>query len=430
MFDKAADFMLSVSMVCVTLWIVNRFWNAFFEKKKKSFLSIMIWISFTVFQLFFERNSGNIHIGITAVNMCLFLLVCIFGYHSSGKAKYFLLILFYAVWSLLEIFAFFFIQIILPEEQPDIIGEVISKILMLIFVHELSVAQKVKRENFIPNRYYALLLLIPFGSICIAIGEFYTKENTYFPIITISILLMFNVIILEVYTKLNEIFIYERELAVYAQKVEIISKSTEAQEKMMKEFHEEKHDLINKLIVLKNNIESDEEKPNILSSIDKIIDIPYRLEVISNSGNTTIDAIINFKYAAAKEYGIIFQLKIFVPSKLPIKQCDIGVVLGNAIDNAIDAAKKCSQNAKVIEVSIGVKKNAWIVVIRNPFEHELKRDRSGNFLSTKEDKQQHGFGLNSIKKVVERYQGEVITETINHIFSLTIVMNLGNFDSR
>lgn len=426
MFDNVQNITLSGAMIIVTLWIVDKFWNTFFERKRKNIPALFIWTFFSLFQIYFESNSGDIHIVATIFNAGLFLMISVFGYHSAGKAKYFLLMLFYAVWSLIEVFVFFFIDSLLGEKEiSNKMGAVVSKILMIIFVHELSVARKNKKECVIPSKYYAFLLLIPLGSICIAINEFYTKEDTFISMLTISILLLFNVVILEIYTKLNDIFIYENERTVYVQQVEIISKNTIAQEKMMEDFYEERHNLINKLIVLKASIEKDDDKEHIVTNVNKIINNSYTLEAISNSGNITIDTLINFKYAVAREYGIAFQLKIFVPADLPIEQCDIGVVLGNAIDNAIDAARKCKNNDRILEISMGVKKEAWIIVIRNPYEHELKRDKNGNFISTKEDNQRHGYGINSIKKIVEKYQGEVITEMSGNIFSVTIVMNLG-----
>ena len=42
-----------------------------------------------------------------------------------------------------------------------------------------------------------------------------------------------------------------------------------------------------------------------------------------------IDALLNTKYSIAKENGIQFLLKIFIPEELPVNQCDLGVVLGN-----------------------------------------------------------------------------------------------------
>lgn len=425
MITNVQDMIFDCSMVIVTLWIVDTFWRTFFIKKSKNVLVVILWIVFGMFQFFFESISGDIHIVITLINIGLFLLIAVYGYDSRGSAKYFLLMLFYAVWSLMEVFAFFFVNFLFAEEAvSDSVGVVVSKILMIIFVHELSITQKNRKDSVIPNKYYAFLLLIPFGSICIAINEFYTRGDSFFSMVTISILLLFNVVILEVYTKLNEFFMHEEERIVYAQQVDIIAQNTIAQEKMMGDFYEERHNLINRLIVLKSRIEGDSEKEDILTNIDRLINNSYSLDAISDSGNGTVDAIINFKHAVAKEYGITFELNLFIPADLPIEQSDIGVILGNALDNAIDATKQCTVAKRSLRISMGIKKEAWIIVITNPYEHKLKTDKNGDFLSTKEDKKRHGFGLNSIRKITDKYQGEIITDVSNQVFSLMISINL------
>lgn len=74
---------------------------------------------------------------------------------------------------------------------------------------------------------------------------------------------------------------------------------------------------------------------------------------------------------------------------------------------------------------MGVKKEAWIIVIKNPYEKEIKRDRNGNILSTKTKEYRRGYGLKSIERIVEKYQGESIIDTENGRFSLTMVLNFG-----
>lgn len=76
---------------------------------------------------------------------------------------------------------------------------------------------------------------------------------------------------------------------------------------------------------------------------------------------------------------------------------------------------------------MGVKKEAWIMVIKNPYEHEIKKDRDERIISTKHEKHRHGYGLKSIMRIAEEYQGEVIIDTENGIFSLTVILNFGEF---
>lgn len=421
---ELGNFILNIVMVIAAAWIVNRFWGSFFEKKKVSFLSIIVWVLYCIIQLLLLSNRGSINLIGTFSNIVLVLLIAVFGFECGGKKKYFLLLVFCSVWSLLEEFVFFLLSgAQSSQESIDVMGVVISNILMMILIYIVSLIRNEKSGEIIPNNFYLFLLLIPVGSIYIAINEFYSRNNRFSTMVTISILLLFNVVIFEIYIKMNEMFLYEKEKTVYAQQLEIISSNTVEQEKIMEEFHQEKHNLINELIVLKGGIEND-DKETVIRNLNKIINNCNIVESISNSGNSTVDAIINFKYAVAKEYGIDFRLKIFIPSELLIEPCEMGVVLGNAIDNAIEAVRECKGKEKVIEISMGIKKESCIIVIKNLYENKIKRNKRGRILSTKREEHRHGYGLKSIEKIAEEYWGEVIVDIKDNIFSLTVILNL------
>lgn len=418
-------FILDSVLVFSTLWIVNRFWSSFFEKKTSTF-SVLIWLCFMLWQFAFIWDDGDIHINGAMVNIVLLMMIAIFCYQGRGKEKYFLMAIFYSVWALSEVLVFYLLHSLQIEQaQIEIIGSVVSKIITIIFVHIFPIMRKEKKYSCIPSRYYFFLLLIPAGSIYIAIVEFYLIGSTFFSLTTVSVLLVFNVVIFEIYTKLNEVFVSDTQKTVYAQQLEIISKSTEEQKKMMAEFHEEKHNLTNELIALRNGIETN-NKETAIKNLNKIIKTTNVTENICSSGNSTVDAIVNFKYAVAKGSGIKFLLKIYIPEEMPIDQCDLGVVLGNAIDNAIEATRECNIKEKVIEITLGVRKEAFIVIVKNPYEHQLSLDRNGNMLSTKKEKKRHGFGLNSINRITEEYDGAMILDFGHNKFSLTATMNFGS----
>lgn len=226
----------------------------------------------------------------------------------------------------------------------------------------------------LPNKLYYVLFIIPIGSIYIAAETFFImnlKNNLVTAMMIFSILLVFNIIIFEIYSKLVQFFTFEQEKTVYTQQLDIISRNTEEQKKIMEKFHEEKHNLVNELIILKHNTESGEYE-NVLINLNHIINAYETKENISCTGNEVIDAIINFKYAIAKEKGIRFVLKIFVPEEMPINQCDIGIVIGNAIDNAIEATSECISSEKIIQIIMGSKKEAFVMIVKNPFEYIIK----------------------------------------------------------
>lgn len=218
----------------------------------------------------------------------------------------------------------------------------------------------------------------------------------------------------------------ENEITVYEQQLDLINRNTEEQKKMMEGFREEKHNFINQLIVLKDSIEHG-EKGKAIEELNRLIYLLPGNSKISNCGNSTVDALINFKNLTAEKADVELKLKIFIPENLPINQCDLGVVMGNAIDNAIEAAQQYDGTDKFVEITMGVKKEALVLVIKNPFQNELREDKQGNLLSTKNDGNRHGYGVKSIRRVAEKYNGEVLIETENQLFILTVIMNIEQF---
>lgn len=382
------------------------------------------------FQVYVQINSGIASIWTTIISIGLVILISLFGYTNKGKKSILEVCFLYVVWVLIEIMISFCVNLLpLDENHSVMAGNIISKIIMIIGVYVFSIMWEKTDNNFIPARYYVGLLFVPIGSIYIAVNEFYSINNMkeVLPsMVTFSILLLFNIIILEIYSKISENFIMEKEKAIYTQQINIMAINTEEQKKVMENFHREKHDWINELIALKNEIEY-ENKDVVLQNIDRIIQNCQFGEAISDTGNKCIDALINVKYTTAKEKGIDFILKIFIPEELPINQCDMGIVLGNILDNAIEATEKCNSSAKKIEIIMGIKKEALVLVVKNPLAGSLKRNKDGKLLSTKEDSKRHGYGINSVIKVARKYNGDVIIEEEGGEFVITVTMNLENF---
>lgn len=419
-----------VSMVIVAVWIIDRFLGIFLQKKKQTVLSVTLWAVFMIFQFFLEMHVGTASVWNTLINISMIFLISITSYHQDKKFNLYIVMLLWVVWALLEMLVFYCMGM-LPMERQDthMAGAAISKILMIITVYLLSVYWKKKNNKFIPVSYDMVLLLIPAGSMYIAVNEFTASQHgnsIIAPLVTFSILLCINVIVFEIYAKLAENFMLENEKTVYEQQLYMISRNTEEQKKMMEGFREERHNFINKLIVLKDDMEH-REKERALEELNRLMQELPGKSIISNCGNSTVDALINFKNITAEKAGVAFRLKIFIPANLPINQCDLGVVMGNALDNAIEAAEQYDGTDKFVEIIMGVKKEALVLTIKNSFCNEIRKDKQGNLLSTKSDGNRHGYGVKSIRRVAEKYNGEVLIETEKQLFLMTVIMNLEQF---
>lgn len=427
---KFGEYIPNTAMAVASMWIVRRFLGTFCEKKERSLLSVTAWILYFVFQIYFQIDTGNLHVITLPLTVVLLFNIALWGYRSTEKEKCFLSVMLCALWFLIEMLTFVMISgVPMEHESQDVLGTIISKMLMIVLVYTISVFWNKRYDEAVSGHFYFYFLFLPGGSIFIALSLFYSggSENSRFlATASVSVLLLFNVVVFEIYMKMNELFMQEKERIIYAKQSEIISANTEEQKKMIEDFHEEKHNLVNQLIVLKSEVEKCETE-EVIRNLNEIIKNCHYTDSISECGNTTIDAIINFKYTVAREWGIDFRLKIFVPEDLPIEERDLGVVLGNALDNAMEAVRKCTREDKIIDISMGTKKSALILVMKNPYEQPIARDRRGIILSSKDEKGRHGYGLKSIMKIASKYQGDVVVEDADNVFSLTVVMNFGEF---
>lgn len=419
------DYVPHIAMAVASMWIVRRFWGTFCEKKKSTFFSVFAWGLYFFFQIYFQVDAGNPSIITLPLTVIFLLNIAVWGYHSTGKERCFLSVMLCAIWLLIEMFTLAMISGIPMEyESFNMLGAIISKILMIVLVYTVSVFWNKRYDEAIPGHFYLSFLLLPAGSIFIALNLFYSKGSRFLSTLSVSVLLLFNVVTFELYMKMNELFMQEKERIVYTKQSDIILANTQEQKKIIEDYHEEKHNLVNQLVVLKSQAENCKAE-DVIKGIDQIINNCHYSENISICGNSTIDAIINFKYSVAKEHDIDFYLDIFVPEEFPIEQRDIGVVLGNAMDNAIEAAKKCDLEERFIKISMRTKKSAWIVVMKNSYKYEIEKDRWGKIVSSKKEKDRHGYGLKSIMKIASKYQGDVVIDHEKNVFSLTIVMNFG-----
>ncbi|OOM16685.1 sensor histidine kinase [Clostridium saccharobutylicum] len=187
-------------------------------------------------------------------------------------------------------------------------------------------------------------------------------------------------------------------------------------EENQKNIREIRHNLINQIIVLKSQVNGGK-----VSEANKIMD-DIILETQKNgwgiyTDNIPINAILNAKINQGELYGIQWELDVKVPKDLNIDIRDIGTVLGNILDNAIEASSMLEKGDKLINVIIHCKNNNMSIYIKNP------KNISGTAINTwKKDKENHGIGLKSVKKIVNKYNGIITCEDKNTDYEVNIMM--------
>lgn len=133
--------------------------------------------------------------------------------------------------------------------------------------------------------------------------------------------------------------------------------------------------------------------------------------------NVVANSIIGYYYLRAKEYGIAFESMSNIHRHIAMSDSDLCIILGNALENAIDACKQMD-NTKVMFVSVEAAniKGQLLIKVRNSYNGYLEL-RGGRYVSSKNGKF-HGLGIHNIQKVVGAYGGFVKIEHDEKIFTL------------
>ncbi|WP_315671537.1 GHKL domain-containing protein [Clostridium sp. 19966] len=220
----------------------------------------------------------------------------------------------------------------------------------------------------------------------------------------------------------NSIFIrknYEDKFGVYQDKV--LANQMEEVNSIYLTMRGWRHDYHNHMQKIKahiamNQIAEVKEYLNQLESDLDSIDVKYK------SGNVSLDAILNSKLSVAEKLCININCKAAVPEKLSISDIDLCVIIGNLIDNAMEACENIkSGEKKFLRIYICVRKQQLYISVTNS-TNELIRKLNKEYISSKRGN--HGHGLKRIDNIVEKHEGFINRKNEPGVFATEIMLPL------
>lgn len=189
-----------------------------------------------------------------------------------------------------------------------------------------------------------------------------------------------------------------------------------------------KHDMKNTLSLIMQLAAGKEEELQVyLEEMNQTMD---RLEFRFKTGNTVVDTLLNMKYHEITQAVPDLQMDVEglqFPEKLFIQSYDIGIILGNALDNAMEACRKLKAKEpdaeSFIRISSFQKRELFFLKVENSFDGRLVRRRQEEFpVTDKADRENHGIGLANIKSTAEKYQGTMDFKVKGRVFILSVMM--------
>jgi hypothetical protein len=188
-----------------------------------------------------------------------------------------------------------------------------------------------------------------------------------------------------------------------------------------------KHDISNHLETLSLLIKSNEYE-KAAEYLNTIYSEPSINHKLVSTGNIPVDCIISNKYILANNKGIAFDYTIHLPQELPLDDVSICSLLGNLLDNAIESCEKVSSSKKrCISLTIRPFNNMLLISLTNSSIGDYKLSKSGNFLTTKQNKTDsscHGIGMKQICKIIKEHNGFIRFSPEYDSFTLEIMIPL------
>lgn len=166
-----------------------------------------------------------------------------------------------------------------------------------------------------------------------------------------------------------------------------------------------KHDLNNHIQILQELY----EKGAYSEAKDYLQDLKQNFSAVEfdvKTGNPVTDIIIMQKQKEAQMHGLSFTQKFLFPDQGSLSAYDISIVLNNVLSNAMEAA--AGSREKKVSIQSKMRNDIYFIEVKNSFDGILKIDEESGLPETSRNAEDgHGYGLQNVKKAVERYFGAV-----------------------
>ncbi len=212
----------------------------------------------------------------------------------------------------------------------------------------------------------------------------------------------------------------EKEIARY--QTDYVQKHSEEVENMYRETRGWRHDLKTHIQTMKAHLALGEYQrlEEYLNELDCDLE---SVDNIVKTGNLAIDALLNSKLSLARAKGIQVEAKATVPGVLAVSEVDLGIIIGNMMDNAMEACLRIGEEKdRFLRVYVDVLKDQLYIYVMNSMDGKPKR--AGRVYLTGKGGREHGFGLVRMDRVVEKYHGFLDRQNEEGVFVTEVLLPL------
>lgn len=409
--------------------IVYSYGKSIFEKRNKYaiYLTILLYaVLMLVYKYITNVEIFNLLFTLVCNVFCLYI-----GFKITFKSSFFHGIILVITQFVSEVVSIYAISLVSSSANNSytensviyMTDVIISKILYFAISRFLLKFSNKENSAASWGRWFSLSIL-PISSLFIILviriltnGLTFSLSNSIICILSIVLLLISNIIVYLIYEKAEKSNQKLIELELVNQKNDIDMQYLELLEKKNETMNIMAHDYKNNILTISNMSDSNEVK----EYIDNMVGEIAKYNRIAKTQNRLLDVILSKYTDICNDKGIKFEADIMTDNLGFINSYDISSLFNNILDNAVEAASLSSN--KYINLEITNSLNSYHrVIATNSCDNEPHNEK-GKLITTKKNKDAHGFGTKSIRKIVNKYDGELQWEYNNELrqFKLIII---------
>ena len=300
-------------------------------------------------------------------------------------------------------------------------------IILLCHTKQTKKIQKIINltPNFIKTLMLVMLIVYSLLSVLIIKSSFFESHSSINNLTTylfVILILLFSLIvpIIIIYSMTNK---HMKSISQnYQQQIDAQAKFYVQLSNSNFELRRFKHDYKNMEIGLRKLI-SEGKNQEALDMLNNQNTTLNSTAVTFDTGNGIVDALLISKQQQADEINAVISFEGAVPNE-SIQPVDLCIIFGNPLDNAIEAcANIADEYQKEIHISCVCNSGFAFIEITNPVQHKV--EIQGNFpKTTKSNREIHGFGLYSLDRIIQKYDGEITCQCDDNIFTLAMDFSL------
>lgn len=230
-----------------------------------------------------------------------------------------------------------------------------------------------------------------------------------------------------IYQKNRELQKEKEQHFIEEQQVKAMKHRLEEAEQFYGSIRKVRHEMKNHMMNIKGLV-AGEQYQAVDSYIARLDETIQELDYKYTTGNPVTDVIINDKYRLAKTLEINFEVEFYYTEESGISVFDMGIILNNLLDNAIEACQKLEPIERYIRLVLKQKPPFLLLEVENSFDGMMVQwNEEGLPRTTKSSTQEkccsdHGLGLGNVKETAERYLGGVDIKVKDNVFRVIVML--------